>query len=246
MPNNLYTKIRLAILIGLVVYVAYETIRTRYYISIGVGLADAAVKYEQHPANPTMRILTIGDSSVVGTGSTDPKLTVAGRLGADYPRADITNLGVNSTRTQELIERFKGIQDQKYDLIVIHTGGNDIVHFTSMAEIESSLNQVLDVAAVMSDSVIVLHGGNIGSSKLFPAPTRWLFTYRTKKVRDIFMRVTAEKNVQYVDLFREGNADPFAVDPKKYYGADYFHPSADGYGDWYAGIKRFLPPALSL
>lgn len=241
MTHNLYMKITIAILVAIVVYAAYQTIRTRYYISIGVGLADAAVKYEQHPANPTMRILTIGDSSVVGTGSTDPKLSVAGRLGADYPTADITNLGVNGTRTQELIERFKGIQDQKYDLILIHTGGNDIVHFTSMADIESGLNQVLDVATAMSDSVIVLHGGNVGSSKLFPAPTRWIFTYRTKKVREIFMRVTAEKGVDYVDLFREGKTDPFAADPKKYYGADYFHPSADGYEDWYAGIKRFLP-----
>lgn len=246
MPNNLYTKISLAVLIALVVYAAYQAIRTRYYISIGIGLAEAAVKYEQHPADPTMRILTIGDSSVVGTGSAEPKLTVAGRLGTDYPTADITNLGVNGTRTQELIERFKGIQDQKYDLIIIHTGGNDIVHFTSMPDIENGLNQVLDLATVMSDSVIVLHGGNVGSSKLFPAPTRWIFTYRTKKVREIFMRVTSEKNVQYVDLFREGKADPFVADPKKYYGADYFHPSADGYGDWYARIKPFLPPLSPL
>lgn len=246
MPHNLYTKISLAILIGLVVYAAYQSIRTRYYISIGIGLANAAVKYEQHPPNPTIRILTIGDSSVVGTGSTNPLLTVAGRLGADYPTADITNLGVNGTRTQELIERFTGIQDQKYDLILIHTGGNDIVHFTSMADIESGLNQVLDVATIMSDDVIVLHGGNVGSSKLFPAPTRWIFTYRTKKVREIFIRVAAEKGVHYVDLFREGKADPFVADPKKYYGADYFHPSADGYGDWYVAIKQFLPPLSPL
>jgi hypothetical protein len=171
MPHNLYTKISLAILIGIVVYTAYQTIRTRYYISIGIRLADSAVKYEQHPVNPTLRILTIGDSSVVGTGSTDPALSVAGRLGADYPTADITNLGVNGTRTQELIERFQSIQDQHYDLIIIHTGGNDIVHFTKMADIESGLRQVLDLATPLSDSVIVLHGGNIGSSKLFPAPT---------------------------------------------------------------------------
>ncbi len=246
MTNNLYTKIGIGLLILLLVYVAYQIIRTRYYISIGIGLAEAAVKYEQHPANPTIRILTIGDSSVVGTGSTDPTLTVAGRLGTDYPTADITNLGVNGTRTLELIERFKGIQGQHYDLIIIHTGGNDIVHFTSMADIESGLGQVLELATTMSDSVIVLHGGNVGSSKLFPAPTRWIFTYRTKKVREIFMRVTTEKGVHYVDLFREGKSDPFVTDPKKYYGSDYFHPSADGYGDWYSGIKQFLPPLSPL
>lgn len=237
----MYIKISYAIAILLVVYVIVEIIRTRYYITIGIGLANAAVPYEQHPSNSTHKILTIGDSSVVGTGSLDPTLSVAGRLGSEYPTADITNLGVNGTRTNELIERFRNIKHTRYDLIIIHTGGNDIVHFTRMSAIESGLKEVLDLANQLSDSVIVLHGGNVGSSKLFPAPTRWIYTYRTKKTREMFMRIASEKGVHYVDLYRERDDDPFEQDPKRYYAADYFHPSSEGYGVWYSGIQEILP-----
>lgn len=244
MNHNVITKWLFICAIIFLVYITYQYLRTRHYISIGVGLAESAVAYEQHPdstmAGPTVRILTIGDSSVVGTGSSDPRYSVAGRLGTQYPTADISNLGVNGTRTHELLERLKSVQGEQYDLVLIHTGGNDIVHFTAFESIEADLRNVLDVATTLSDSVVVLHGGNIGSSKLFPAGTRWIFTYRTKKVREIFTRVSAEKQIYYVDLFREGQADPFVADPKKYYAADYFHPSADGYGDWYQLIAPVI------
>ena len=188
-----------------------------------------------------MRILNIGDSSVVGTGSADEKLSVAGRLGADYPKATVVNLGVNGTRTKQLIERFDGIADQRFDLIVIHTGGNDIVRFTPYAELEESLRVVLDKATKLSDSVVLLHGGNVGTSRLFPSPVRWVYTKRTSAVRDIWQRVSEEKGVYYVDLWRRFEDDPFHIDPATYYSADMFHPSGAGYGDWYRHVAEVIP-----
>lgn len=236
------TKAIIIILSLLLLYTAVQVIRTKHFIRIGEGLAAEAAPraYEQHPENPSMRILNIGDSSVVGTGAEDPKLSVAGRLGADFPSADITNLGVNGTKTGELIERFQGIQDQRFDLIVIHTGGNDIVRFIPYEELERDLPQVLDLANNIGNEVVLLHGGNVGTSTLFPAPTRWIFTKRTAAVRDIWIQMSEEKGVHYVDLFRRGKDDPFWADPQKYYAADGFHPSDHGYGDWYAHIKEVL------
>jgi lysophospholipase L1-like esterase len=51
-----------------------------------------------------------------------------------------------------------------------------------------------------------------------------------------WIRIAKEKGVHYVDMWRLGNNDPFKRDPKKYYSADGFHPSEDGYGDWYDHI----------
>jgi lysophospholipase L1-like esterase len=166
-----------AIIIG-AVYSLSQYARTKHFIRVGEELAVAAapVAFQQMPEQPTHRILNIGDSSVVGTGSSDPALSVAGRFGADYPDAHIVNLGINGTKTGELIERFEGIRDQQFDLIVIHTGGNDIVRFTPYTDLEQQLPRVLDLANAISDTVVLLHGGNVGTATLFPAGTRWLFT----------------------------------------------------------------------
>lgn len=214
--------------------------RTRRLIGIGNNLADQAAPYEQHPQNPTMRILVIGDSTAVGTGASTPEESTTGRLGQDYPKAKIVNLGVNGSKTHELPARLKKLRGQRFDLVVLHTGGNDIVRFTPYKKIEENLRTVLQHTKELSDTVVVLHGGNVGTAKIFPPGTRWLFTRRTEKVRDIFLRLTEEFGAHYVDLWRRGKDDPFFADPDIYYASDYFHPSSLGYQDWYEHIVATL------
>lgn len=237
---SLGIKIVLIVLLFIVLYVALQYFRTKQYIRIGQELAETAVPFEQHPEHATARILNIGDSSVVGTGSDDSKKTVAGRLGSEFPNAEVVNLGVNGTRTPELIERLKSIQNEHFDLIVIHTGGNDIVRFTNLDTFEQSLNNVFELAKNIGEIVVHLHGGNVGTSKLFPAGTRWIFTRRTAQIREISIRIAERHDVHFVDIFRLGKDDPFSTDPDKYYAADYFHPSAIGYGDWYSFISAVI------
>lgn len=203
-------------------------------------MAAEAIPFTREKPDAKIRILIIGDSTVVGTGSADSKLTVAGYLAADYPDAEIVNKGVNGTRTHALIERFSTLQSEHFDLVLIHTGGNDIVNFTSYEDLQKDLPQVLDLANKIGDKVVLLTSGDVGTGLLFPYGTRWIFTVRTKKVREMFMAITKEKNVHYVDLFRAPKDDPFAIDPDLYYGLDYFHPSAAGYRDWYDHVKVIL------
>lgn len=233
-------KILLVIIALILIYVVYAFFRTRHYINIGNGLADAAVKYEQHPENPTVRILTIGDSSVVGTGASKPQESVAGYLGAKYPHADITNIGVNGAKTMEIAPRLASFADQRFDLVLIHAGGNDIVRFTKLSEVEESVRAILQEATKLSDNVIILHGGDVGTARLFPAGTRWLFTRRTHQVREIFLRLTKKFDVHYIDLWRKDANDPFFEDPKRFYAADWFHPSSHGYKDWFDHIEPVL------
>ena len=236
------TKTIIFLFVLLIGYSTVQYFRTRHFINIGVDLADKAAPllFERTLAHPVATSLHIGDSSVVGTGSESPFLSVAGRFAADYPRVDIMNLGVNGSKTKDLMSRFEGIQDQRFDIIVMHIGGNDIVRYTDLIELEESLRVVLDLATNISDTVILLHGGDVGTAKLFPYGTRWLFTRRTKQERNIFMPVAKEKGVYYVDLFRRGEDDPFFTDPDKYYAKDNFHPSAEGYRDWYEHVVNVI------
>lgn len=225
-------KILLVALAILLIYVAIEYLHTTRLIRIGEGLAAAAVPFSRQTTS-SQRILIIGDSTAVGTGASSPETSLAGLLGNHYPNASIENRGVNGAKIADLKPRFESIANERYDLIEIHIGGNDIVRFTNVKDIEQDLNNVLAQAKKLSDNVILITSGNVGTSVLFPAPSRFLFTKRTRQVREIFIRVAKIHDVSYVDLFHEAAEDPFAKDPAKYYAADFFHPSDAGYQFWF-------------
>ncbi|MBI4458418.1 SGNH/GDSL hydrolase family protein, partial [Candidatus Uhrbacteria bacterium] len=185
-------------------------------------------------------ILVIGDSTAVGTGAEDPSLSIAGRLGADFPEAEIVNLGVNGARTKELLPRLAALKGRRFELILIQVGANDIVHGTNLTKLEGDIARVMDAAARLGKRVLLLTSGNVGTAHALPIGTRWFFTRRTRQVRELFMRIAKEKDVRYVDLFREPDKDPFALDPMRYYAADWYHPSGEGYRDWYDHIKAEL------
>lgn len=230
-------KITLGILSIAVLYCLIQYWRTRHYIQIGIALAEQAVPYEQHPANPSLHFLVIGDSTAVGTGASRPEDSTAGRLGKDYPTADIVNKGVNGSKVAALPERFTEFKDDQFDLVLIQIGGNDIVRFTDPAAIERDLKTTLTEANRVGKQVILLHCGNFGTAKLLPVGSRWIFTNRTAKIRTLYQRIAPEYDAAYIDLWRVSSDDPFARDPDTYYAADYFHPSSAGYEDWYQHIK---------
>jgi lysophospholipase L1-like esterase len=230
-------KIFLVLLIILTIYILYAYIRTKNFIRIGNELANKAVAYEQLPEDAKIKILTIGDSSVVGTGASGPKNSIAGLLGKDYPNAEIINLGVNGSKVKELISRFKKLKGQKFDLVLVHIGGNDIVRRTDLEDFKKDLSTVFDLAKNNSENVISFHGGNVGTAGLFPFGTRWIFSYRTYQIRNIYMELAKEKGVRYLDLWRNKENDPFALDMRAYYARDLFHPSDEGYQDWYSFVK---------
>lgn len=232
----------LVVLAALAVLIAWDIYETRRLIAIGVDLSKKAVPFSRSDSGP--KILVVGDSTAVGTGASSGRTSLAGLLGAYYPSASITNLGVNGSKTRDLLAR-GDLEKGEFDLLVIHIGGNDTVRFTDLTELEKDIRLVLELAKKRAKHVVLVSTGNVGTARLLPFGTRWAFTIRTRQVRDIFMQASAEAGIMYVDLFRETVSDPFAHDPEKYYAADFFHPSDAGYADWFGLIRKQLPLELS-
>ncbi|MDF2379639.1 MAG: GDSL-type esterase/lipase family protein [Candidatus Gracilibacteria bacterium] len=222
------------------VFVGFEILQTRKLITIGVGLAESAVPFERLLPDAELQILVIGDSTAVGTGAQSSEASLAGLVGKKFPQASIRNLGVNGARTVELIARLEQIQDQHFDIILLHIGGNDTVYHTDLKELEKSITTVLDLSLKMADRVVLTSTGNVGTALLLPFGTRSQFERRTRQVRAIFKPAAESRGIHYSDLMREGSEDPYAKEPLKYYAADLFHPSDIGYQDWFA----FIEPGL--
>lgn len=225
-----------------IVFVAFQVWHTWRLIAVGKKLALEAVPFERVRLGAPTRILVIGDSTAVGTGATNNIFSIAGRLGVDFPEASVTNKGVNGMRTRELVGALQLIKKEKYDLIMIHIGGNDIVRFTNFDELATDIRKVLTLASGMSDSTLLVTSGDVGTSKLLPLGTRWLFSYRTRRVRDIFIFASNEANAHYVDIYggHKQTSDPYREEPHVYYAADIFHPSDKGYENWYLFIHASL------
>ncbi len=224
----------------LILATVYRALVFRRLVHVGVGLAQSAVPFSATPADPTSRILIIGDSTAVGTGATDSRLSIAGRISADFPHATIVNAGHNGMRGYQLLRALDAYEGRHFDRMIIQIGANDVVRFTSWSNFTTDISAALTKATHISPRVYLFTSGNIGTAPIFPWPLRLVYESRTRHARALLSRLTAEHGVTYIDLFRERAVDPFAADPQRYYGADSFHPSNDGYGVWYERVGAAL------
>jgi lysophospholipase L1-like esterase len=226
------------------IYAAFVLRTLMRSIAISKRLIAKGDPYEQHPQDSRQRILFAGDSTAVGVGTSDNRNSIAGRIGAQYPRADIRNIAVSGDRLADLEKRLASLEmheGMRYDLIFLQIGANDITHFVPYAAMRAQLSRILATSAQSGERTIVLTAGNIGLSPAFKWPLSQIMTARTRKTRMIFKRVIERHaHMSYVDLYHEAGDEIFNTDIARYYAVDLFHPSDDGYGVWFAKLKGVI------
>ena len=232
---------RLLLLI-LLIAVCAIAVKTRYLIAVGARQSNNTHSFARPLSGTPLNILVIGDSTAVGVGANTPAESPAGRLAQDFPHASIENLGVNGARTKDLIPQFESLKTQHFDIVMIHIGGNDIVRFTPLENLSEDIVTVLNNAKLISPHVFLVTSGDVGTSQLLPFGTRWLFSWRTRQVRTVFMNAVSETNITYVDIYggHQQDGDPYKASPNMYYSKDVFHPSSLGYENWYGYMRKSL------
>jgi lysophospholipase L1-like esterase len=234
-------KFVIFILIGTaIIFLAAEFLRTFLLLQKGRDLLKTSAPFQSIKHDSKIKILFLGDSTAVSTGAEDSRDSVAGRFGIDYSDAHIVNLGENGNRVKDIAERFNPEEYKNFDLVVIQAGGNDILRFTPLSQLEKDLNALLGKAKQSGDQAVVLHSGNIGLAPFFPRPFGWIWSYRTRQVRNLYMKAAETHGAIYVDLYTEREGDPFLPDVKKFYAPDFLHASGEGYRIWYEKIREAM------
>lgn len=209
-----------------------------YYVVQGVKLKVETQPFSLEREMFLGKILVIGDSTGAGTGASNPKETIAGFLAEEG--FFVKNKAEWGAMTDEIIEQLKGEKKDEYDLVLIFTGGNDILWFydldKTVLNLEKTLKRVKEVGRV----AVVIPPGNVGLAPMFKEPVGLLYTRRTKFIRSEFMRVAEENGAIYVDLFTDNLEEIFSGEPLKYFASDLLHPSSEGYKVWYKKIKEAL------
>lgn len=226
-------KLIIIFLIILVAILAYDTVRIYFLFQKTIELEKSSV-FERTIPGASFRILVLGDSTAVGTGASKPEDSTAGRLAAKYPNAEVVNLAKSGDKIEDLEWILKTISDtERYDIVLIQIGANDIIRFTSMKDIEEGIGRILERSKTFRGKVIILHSGNIGESKFFPWYVRPLLSKRSYEAREIYKRVAEKYGASYVNLID-------VEFPEKYYASDHLHLSSDGYGVWFEEIEKKL------
>jgi lysophospholipase L1-like esterase len=234
---------KILVFIAAVAFVVFalDTARSYIYILKSKKLIGESKAFQKPALEAEMKILVLGDSTAVGTGVDDPKLSTAGRLSGMYPDAAVRNLAQNGLRVQDLVLLLREVaQEERFSITLIQVGANDIIRFTPMEEIEKDIDQILSRLSQQSGRVVILHSGDVGQAPLFPIYMRPLFSNRSLQMREIYKKASEKHGAEYVDLIDSQVGEFFQREPEKYYAEDRLHLSGEGYRLWFNEIiKKF-------
>ena len=118
-------------------------------------------------------------------------------------------------------------------MILIQSGGNDILRFTDLDRLRNATPDLLRAAKVKAAHVVMMSTGDVGAVPAFLIPVNWIYRWRTRQVRTQFLELTAHEGVDYANLYNPGANNPFYRDPDRFYARDGLHPSAEGYRLWF-------------
>lgn len=232
----LFTGIALLIISLLVWVWGPRSIRTLVLIA-------RVAPYEQQIAGAPS-ILILGDSTGYGTGVYRARDSIAGRIGSDFPQYSIVNDSKNGRTIESLVPVARHVQGT-YALILLQIGGNDLLAGRALEEVEQELRTIIAVLSARTPHIVMISTGNVGGAPAFTGDTAQLYEARSRAFRDMYKRVAAETPLTYVDLFIEPDEDPFIKNPEQYLAFDGLHPSAAGYGRWYAQLAPTLEALLT-
>lgn len=218
----------------ILVYAAYTAVLFWNAAQKSKPLITATPPFNRGDQSLTKNILVLGDSLAVGVGAPGAE-TIAGRLAVAL-NANVENYARSGALTGDLDEQMMRAKKDRYDLILIQAGANDVIQLKSLGIAEKNMDELLVEAFKKSDHVVFLTSGNIGDAPLWPFPWRHIYLRRTLDLRERFMALATKHGALYIDLYSHGNL--FASDPKRFYAPDDLHLSADGYAKWFEIIWK--------
>jgi lysophospholipase L1-like esterase len=213
---------------------------------IGEELAANAIAFQWLAACEGPRVLVVGDSTGVGTGAARPEDSLAGLLARDFPHATIVNRARNGARTLDALGQLADEGDARYDVILAHIGGNDVLRRTPLRALAPQVEAVIARATRMADHVVVTTTPNVGLVPAFFPPFSWWLTRRSRQVCELFAAAAKRHGAHYVNFFHPRATDPFHREWQRYFAPDRLHPSTDCYRYVYGTLLAATPIATAL
>ena len=204
--------------------------------------AKAGQRFERRLSAKGATVLILGDSTGVGVGATLPEESIAGLLAADYPDADIVNVAVSGTRVAGAIAQVRTCLDAglRFDLALLHVGGNDVVLDTPLDQLAADCDSLLQGLAKLAVRTVWLGPPDLGLAPLFPRPYAWVMASRSRAAAKVFSAAAARHSVVFVDFSAPTHVAHFRARRREHFAVDGFHPNSASYKYGYTTARQML------
>ena len=153
----------------------------------------------------------------------------------------IVNRAANGARTLDVIVQLAAAGPGRYDLVLVHVGGNDVLRRTPLRALAPQVDVLIRMARKLSPNVIVTSLPNLGLAPMFFRPLSWWVSSRSRRITELYEAAARRHGAHYADFFFDRRTCPFAGDPARYYARDGLHPSGDLYGYVFEKMVESLP-----
>lgn len=194
----------------------------------------------------SLRLAMLGDSGAAGLGADVAASTPGGRLATELAAASgrqvvLTSVAVVGARSSDLAAQVDRILVVRPHVAVIMIGANDVTHLVRPQESVRLLSAAVRRLRAAGTDVVVGTCPDLGTVRPIAPP-----------LRQVMRRISRELAAAQMIGVREADGRPvaladklvrlFASEPERFFSADQFHPSTDGYA---ACATALLPDVLA-
>lgn len=188
------------------------------------------------PASPPLRLALLGDSTAAGQGvrrvGQTPGALLASGLAAVAERPVILrNVALPGARSDDLerqVSLLLAAPAGPPGVCVIMIGANDVTHRMSATESVRLLAAAVRRLRTAGAEVVVGTCPDLGTIEPVYQPLRWLARRASRQLAAAQTIVVVEQGGRTVSL-GDLLGPEFAANPREMFGADNYHPSAEGY-----------------
>jgi len=188
----------------------------------------------EHPARGTsLRLAVLGDSGAAGLGADDagstPGAVVATELAALADRTVVlTNVAVVGARSADLAAQVDRVLVVRPHVAVIMIGANDVTHLVRPQDSVRHLADAVGRLRAAGTEVVVGTCPDLGTVRPFAPPLRQVARRMSRELaaaQSIAVRDAGGHPVALAQILGE----VFDGEPGRFFSADRFHPSTEGY-----------------
>lgn len=196
--------------------------------------------YQYRTRRARQRVLIVGDSTGVGIGADRPTDAIGGLLAAEYRSAELVNLSMGGACIGDVPAQLRHLGDHppRFDLVLLHVGGNDIMRTARLEALAYAAEPLLLRLRHLGRRVVWLGPGDLGLAPLFRPPFSWWLSRRTEVACELFRRVALRHGVEYMAFHNAPHRHLLARERARYFASDGLHPSSHGYRYAYGCLKR--------
>jgi lysophospholipase L1-like esterase len=203
---------------------------------------------QRFPGRP-ISMVVLGDSSAAGYGVHRPRETPGALLATGVSRrlqrpVHLHRYAVVGAVSAGLVPQVDAALERHPDIAVILIGGNDVTHRTPVTPAVRHLVDAVRRLRAAGAQVVVGTCPDLGAIQPIQPPLRWLarrWSRQLAAAQTIAVVEAGGRTVSLGDLL----GPRFAAEPTRMFGADRFHPSAEGYALVAAALLPTVVAALS-